>query len=193
MEIVQYSHPALRWKSKPIKQVTPELVAIVQNMFELMYASKGIGLAANQVALPYRLFILNLTGDPAEKDEEIVFVNPQIIRRRGTAEGEEGCLSFPGMYGQVRRAAKVTVRAFNLKGEEFEYALDELAAKAVQHEYDHLDGVLFIDRLTEESKLDLEGLIGDYERQFRRWQSEGRYPSDDVLRQELKRLEQQQV
>ena len=189
MEILPYPHPALRWKSKPIVEINSDLRRIVEEMFELMYAAKGIGLAANQVGLPYRLFILNLAADPEEKEEEIVFINPEIIRRKGTTEGEEGCLSFPGMYGQVKRAAKVAIEAFNLKGECFEYALDELAARAVQHETDHLDGVLFIDRLTESSGRELAPVIADFEAQFRRWQSEGRFPSDDAIRQELARLE----
>ena len=191
MDIVPYPHPALRWKSKPVKTLDPNLERIVAEMFDLMYAAKGIGLAANQVALPYRLFILNLAGDAAEKSEEIVFINPRFLRRKGTAEGEEGCLSFPGMYGQVKRSSKVAIEAFNLKGECFEYALDELAARAVQHENDHLDGVLFIDRLDDSDRRDKEGMIGDFENQFRRWQAEGRYPSDAVIRKQLSELEQQ--
>ena len=184
MEIVPYCHPALRWKSKPIREVTADLRSIVEQMFELMYEHKGIGLAANQVALPYRVFVLNLSGDKDVKEEEIVFLNPEILRRKGTTEGEEGCLSFKGMYGNVKRAAKITVEAFNLKGECFEYALDDLAARAVQHETDHLDGVLFIDRLTDNSARDLAPVIADFEAQFRRWQAEGRYPSDDAIREE---------
>lgn len=189
MEIVLYPHPALRWKSKPVREINADLRRTVEEMFDLMYTAKGIGLAANQVGLPYRLFVLNLSADRDVKEEEIVFVNPEIVRRKGTAEGEEGCLSFPGMYGQVKRAAKITVEAFNLKGECFEYALDDLAARAVQHETDHLDGVLFIDRLTENSRLELAPVIEDFESQFRRWQTEGRYPSDDAIRRELGLLE----
>lgn len=191
MEIVPYPHPALRWKSKPIKALDANLERIVAEMFELMYAAKGIGLAANQVALPYRLFILNLAGDASEKSEEIVFINPRFLRRKGTVEGEEGCLSFPGLYGQVKRSSKVAIEAFNLKGENFEYALDELAARAVQHECDHLDGVLFIDKMSDSDRRDKEGMIGDFEKQFRRWQEEGRYSSDAVIRKQLSELESQ--
>lgn len=189
MEIVLYPHPALRWKSQPIREINADLRRVVEEMFELMYTAKGIGLAANQVGLPYRVFVLNLSADKDVKEEEIVFINPEILRRKGTTEGEEGCLSFPGMYGNVKRAAKVTIEAFNLKGECFEYSLDDLASRAVQHETDHLDGVLFIDRLTDSSRRELSPVIADFEAQFRRWQSEGRYPSDDVIRQELGRLE----
>ena len=189
MDILPYPNPALRWKSKTIQEINDDLRRVVAEMFELMYAAKGIGLAANQVGLPYRLFILNLSADPDLKDEEIVFLNPDILKRKGTTEGEEGCLSFPGMYGQVKRAAKIEVEAFDLNGECFEYALDELAARAVQHESDHLDGVLFIDRMSETARRELEPVIGDFETQFRRWQSEGRFASDEILKQELLQLE----
>ncbi|MCX7395895.1 MAG: peptide deformylase [Planctomycetales bacterium] len=191
MEVVPFPHPALRYESKPIKAIDPDLERVVAEMFDLMYAAKGIGLAANQVALPYRLFIMNLAGDAAEKTEELVFINPRFLRRKGTAEAEEGCLSFPGLYGQVKRSAKVTIEAFNLKGECFEYALDELAGRAVQHEADHLDGVLFIDRMVDEDRRAKAGIVADYEAQFRRWQADGRYPSDDEIRRQLKALEPQ--
>lgn len=187
MEIVPYPHPALRWKSQPVREITSELRQSVAEMFELMYAAKGIGLAANQVAWPQRVFVLNLSADPDIKDEEIVFINPEIIRRKGSAEAEEGCLSFPGMYGTVKRAAKVVVEAYNLSGECMEYSLDDLAARAVQHETDHLDGVLFIDRLIDSSRRELEPVIADFETQYRRWQSEGRFPSDEQVRQTLTR------
>lgn len=189
MEILPYPHPALRWKSKPIQEINDDLRRVVAEMFDLMYSAKGIGLAANQVGLPYRLFILNLSADPDLKDEEIVFLNPEILKRKGTTEGEEGCLSFPGMYGQVKRAAKVEIEAFDLKGECFEYSLDDLAARAVQHESDHLDGVLFIDRMGETVRRELDPVIGDFETQFRRWQAEGRFASDDILKRELLNLE----
>lgn len=189
MDILPYPHPALHWKSKPIQEINADLRKVVAEMFELMYAANGIGLAANQVGLPYRLFILNLSSDPALKDEEIVFINPDILKRKGTTEGEEGCLSFPGMYGPVKRAAKIEIEAFDLDGSCFEYSLDDLAARAVQHESDHLDGVLFIDRLSETARRELDPVINDFESQFRRWQAEGRFASDDVIKSQLLQLE----
>lgn len=189
MQIVPYPHPALRWKSKPIQEINDDLRRIVAEMFDLMYTAKGIGLAANQVGLPYRLFILNLTGDRDEKEEETVFINPEIIKRKGTTEGEEGCLSFPGLYGQVKRAAKIDIEAFDLNGQCFEYSLDDLAARAVQHETDHLDGVLFIDRMVETARREIDPVISDFETQYRRWQSEGRFPSDELVKRELLTLE----
>ena len=102
LEIVNYPHPALRYSSRPVTQIDDELRATVRSMFELMYAAKGIGLAANQVALPFRFFILNLTADPEQKDQEQVFINPEIVKRHSAVEDEEGCLSLPGLYANVR-------------------------------------------------------------------------------------------
>ena len=90
MQIVRYPHPALRFKSVPITQITEELRATVREMFDLMYAARGIGLAANQVAHPYRFFVLNLTADPAKPEEERVFINPEIVKRHSSAEDEIG-------------------------------------------------------------------------------------------------------
>lgn len=185
MEIVVYPHPALRWKSKPVQEINADVRRVVAEMLELMYAHKGIGLAANQVALPWRLFVLNLTGDPAEKDEEVVFINPEILKRKGTVEAEEGCLSFPGLYGNVRRSANIVVEAFDLQGNAFEVAGDDLAARAVQHENDHLDGVLFIDRMTETIRRPLDPVITDFETQYRRGQEQGKIPADEVVLRQL--------
>ena len=121
---------------------------MVREMFELMYEAKGIGLAANQVDLPYRLFVINLQSDPNASDQEFVFLNPVLTSRKGNAEAEEGCLSLPGLYGDVKRSERVVLNAFNMAGEELSLELDGLFARAVQHEIDHLDGILFIDRLT---------------------------------------------
>jgi peptide deformylase len=189
MEIVLYPHPALRWKSRPVKEIDASLRKIVAEMFELMYAHKGIGLAANQVGLPYRLFVLNLTGEADKKDQEVVFVNPEILKRKGTTEGEEGCLSFPGLYAPVKRAAEVVVEAFDLSGQVFEYQLDELAARAVQHEVDHLDGVLFIDRLSDAVRREHQPAITDFETRFRQRQADGEIPSDEALKRALQQRE----
>lgn len=189
MQIVQYPHPALRWKSKPIPEITRDLERIVREMFELMYAAEGIGLAANQVALPYRLFVLNLTADPKEKDEEHVFINPEIIKRKGTFEAEEGCLSLPKLYGNVRRSQEIVVEAFDLSGNGFELSVNELGARAIQHEIDHLDGVLFTDRMSESGQREVAATLADFDAQFRRQQELGVYPSDEALREELRKLE----
>ena len=98
MQIVKYPHPALTHKSRELKRVDAELRKMIAEMFELMYAHKGIGLAANQVDLPYRVFVLNVSGEAANKDQELVFINPTILRQSGNVEAEEGCLSFPEIY-----------------------------------------------------------------------------------------------
>ena len=119
----------------------------VRAMFDLMYTAKGIGLAANQVALPFRFFILNLTADQEQKDQEKVFINPEIVKRHAMVEEEEGCLSLPGLYAKVKRARRIRVRSYDLEGNLVEHDADELFSRAVQHETDHLDGKLFIDYL----------------------------------------------
>jgi len=189
LQIVNYPHPALRWKSKPIKSISPELRETVRTMFDLMYEARGIGLAANQVALPYRLFVINLTADPNEKEEEFVFINPEITKRKGTAEGEEGCLSLPQLYGDVKRSEEITVEAYDLDGQLFEVTLDDLAARAVQHEHDHLEGTLFPDRMVEAKRKELEAQIADFETQFRHQQERGEFPPDEEIRKQLAQLE----
>src|SRR5437879_13320538 len=111
------------------------------------YLSKGLGLATPQVALPFQLHVMNITGDPKQPDREEVFLNPQIVEKKGVMQGEEGCLSFPGLYQDVRRAQMIKIRAYNLKGELVEKIVSDLEARAWQHEIDHLNGVLFIDML----------------------------------------------
>ncbi len=167
VQIIKYPHPTLRHKSKPLKRVDRELKQIVAEMFELMYADDGIGLAANQVDLPYRLFVMNVKGDPAEEGEARAFLNPVITRKSGSAEAQEGCLSLPGIWAPVRRPEKIVVTAYGMDGNEFCLEMDGLYARAVQHEVDHLDGVLFIDRLSEANQLavreDLEALVQQFE------------------------------
>ncbi|MEX1096320.1 MAG: peptide deformylase [Planctomycetales bacterium] len=189
LEIVHYPHPALRWKSKPIVRIDDELRGVVRRMFELMYEFHGIGLAANQVGLPYRLFVVNVSGEQGDPDEEVVFLNPEITRRKGSKEEEEGCLSLPELFGPVRRAEEVVVEAFDLEGREFRMNLDDLPARAIQHELDHIDGVLFIDRMTDAARRELEERIADFESHFRRQQESGRIPSDEEIRRQLRALE----
>lgn len=189
MQIVQFGHPVLRWKSKPIQSINEELRSVISQMFELMYAAKGIGLAANQVGLPLRFFVVNVTADPAEKDEEIVFLNPRIRRRKGATTGEEGCLSLPGLYANVDRSEEVVIEAFDLDGEGFEMDLDDLPARVVQHETDHLDGVLFVDRIADEERLKLGPKLSGFESDFRKQQATGQFPSDDEIKKQLKVLE----
>ncbi len=162
LQIVPYPHPTLRHVSKPLRRVDAELREIVREMFQLMYASNGVGLAANQVDLPFRLFIVNLMADP-KKGEELVFINPVITKRKGLAEAEEGCLSLPSLYADVKRPQSVTISAYDLDGKEIRRELTGLFARVVQHELDHLDGVLFIDRLSPTQLTDIRGAVQEFE------------------------------
>src|SRR4249920_1137474 len=103
MKIVNYPHPALRHAAKPVSCIDKQLHLSIGKMMELMYEARGLGLAAPQVALPYQLLVMNVTGDPAKPECEEVFLNPSIVERRGFMEGEEGCLSFPGLFQKLRR------------------------------------------------------------------------------------------
>ena len=189
LRIVKYPHPALRHKSKELRRVDGELKRIVREMFNLMYEQKGVGLAANQVDLPYRFFITNLEGDPA-KAPEYVFLNPVISRRSGTVEAEEGCLSFPEIYAPVKRSEKILLSAYNLDGEEVNYELNGFFARAVQHEYDHLDGVLFIDRLSPSGLLSVKQALLDLELEFQGDRERGVIPTDQQIAARLAELEQ---
>jgi peptide deformylase len=189
LRIVKYPHPTLRYKSKELRRVDAELKRIVREMFELMYANKGIGLAANQVDLPYRVFIINQSGDPAAKDEEHVFINPVISRWSGTVEAEEGCLSFPEIFAPVRRAEKIVVSAYSLAGEDTTYELTGLFSRAVQHENDHLDGRLFIDRLTPGHLLAIKERLTELEMAFAGDRQRGVIPDDQQITARLAELE----
>src|SRR5262245_3223136 len=138
MRIVHYPHPALRHKAKPISCIDKELHLNIGRMMELMYEAKGLGLAATQVALPFQLLVMNISGDANQKDKEEVYVNPVIVDRKGIIEDEEGCLSFPGLYQDVRRAKTIKVQAYDLKGKPVEKVIEGLEARAWQHEIDHL-------------------------------------------------------
>lgn len=190
MRIVKYPHPTLRHKSKPLRRVDKELFGLVRQMFDLLYEHHGLGLAANQVDLPYRLFIINLESDPAQPDQEHVFINPVISQRKGMVEKEEGCLSFPEIYAPVRRPEKVTVTAYNLAGQEVRYELEGLFARAVQHEADHLDGVLYIDRLSPANRLKIKEELEDLEQEFLGDRDRGLIPPDASLAARLNHLEQ---
>lgn len=146
-EIVKYPDPVLAKRGEDITEFGEDLKTLVEEMFESMYAAHGIGLAAPQIGLSRRLTVIdvNFKKDPADK---LVLVNPEIVEREGKQYEEEGCLSLPEIREKVTRAAKVKVRAQNIEGEWFEVEGEELLARAFQHEIDHLDGVLFIDRLS---------------------------------------------
>jgi len=181
--IVPFPHPALRYESRPVTQIDDDLRASVRAMFDLMYEARGIGLAANQVSLPYRFFVLNVTADPEQKDQEQVFINPEIVKRHSTVEEEEGCLSFPGLYFKVRRARKIRVKAYNLQGQEVDLEVDDLLSRAIQHETDHLDGRLYIDLVGPIARHPAAPKLKEFEAKYRQEQAAGGFPDDaEVLR-----------
>ena len=185
LRIVPYPHPALRYESRPVAQIDDKLREIVREMFDLMYASNGIGLAANQVGIPLRFFILNLAADAEKPDQEMVFINPEIVKRHSSEENEEGCLSFPGLYGKVRRARKIRVLAYDLQANPLDIEADDLLGRAIQHETDHLDGKLFIDYLGSASKTSSHSKVKEIEAGYRKAQLEGIYPADEEIRRQL--------
>ena len=189
MQIIKYPHPTLRHKSQPLRRVDSELRKIIRQMFDLMYEQDGIGLAANQVDLPYRLFVMNVKADPAAKDQEYAFINPVITHRKGSAEDREGCLSFPEIFAPVKRPEKIVLSAYSLEGEELSCELDGLYAKAAQHEADHLDGILFIDRLSHANRLAVKEDLAALEREFEVQRQRGRVPDDAQIATRLAQLE----
>lgn len=190
LRIVTYPHPALRYQSLPVTRIDDTLRARAREMFDLMYANKGVGLAANQVALPFQFFVLNLTADPEQKDQERVFINPEIIKRHSSVEEEEGCLSFPELYAKVRRARKVRVRSFDLDGNLIEEEIEDLFSRAVQHETDHLSGRLFIDLIQPLGRISTKKLR-EIESSFREAQARGEYPDDAEIVRQLDELRDQ--
>ena len=189
LTLIRYPHPSLRYRSKPIRRVDSELLLWIREMFQLMYDHNGVGLAANQVDLPYRLFVINLTSDPSEKAEELVFINPEIIRRSGSEEGEEGCLSLPDIRVQVRRSKELEILAYSPNGEEIRWRINGLLARAFQHELDHLNGVLFVDHLAPSESLNVRATLEEWEREYSMARSRGQQPSTEDVIARLKELE----
>lgn len=186
MKIVQYPHPALRHPAKPLTAIDRQVHLDAGRMLELMYENKGLGLAANQVFLPYRIVVINPTGDPQQRDREEVLLNPVILERKGSMEGEEGCLSFPGLYQKIRRAKMVSVQAYNLRGEVVEKVISDLESRLWQHEVDHLDGILFIDKMGTIARLASRGALREFEQEYQRGQEKGEIPPTAELERLLK-------
>jgi peptide deformylase len=144
--ILHYPDARLREPGKKVHGLTDELRQLIDDMAETMYAAPGVGLAATQIGEPWQIFVVDCAAE-GEPSDLRVFVNPEILETEGKLTWEEGCLSFPGAREEVERASKVRVRAQDRDGKWFELEADGLLAIAIQHEYDHLQGVLMIDRL----------------------------------------------
>ena len=144
--ILEYPDPRLRTRAQPVTRFDAELQQLVDDMFETMYAAPGIGLAATQVDVHKRVIVIDVSKD---RDQPQVFINPEILSREGEESSEEGCLSVPDNFADVKRAAKVRVRANDRNGEVFERDYDDVLAVCIQHEIDHLEGKLFVDYLSD--------------------------------------------
>ncbi len=170
LKVVKFGHPTLRAKGKRIESVTPEIQKLVADMFETMYDARGIGLAAQQVGEALQLTVLDVraavdrpsTLEIGGKEQDpnafmpLVLINPELKPLGDTVAGPEGCLSFPEIYADIKRPESVSVTAMNEKGERFEFRCGGLLARAIQHEADHLNGILFIDRMDAETKRELK-------------------------------------
>ncbi|MBD3671336.1 MAG: peptide deformylase [Gammaproteobacteria bacterium] len=146
LNILHFPDERLRTKAAPVETVDDEMRTLIDDMFETMYKAPGIGLAATQVNVHKRFMVIDVSE---EKNEPLVFINPEIVEHNGKEEMEEGCLSVPGVYEKVQRADWIKVRALDRNGDEFEMEADGLLAVCIQHEMDHLEGKLFVDYLSE--------------------------------------------
>lgn len=157
LEILKYPDPFLKTKAAPVKNIDEETRKLVSDMIETMYHAKGIGLAATQIGVDKRIAVLDVPDRKLDDDEEkeyqkgknlIVLINPEIVEASGYVKYEEGCLSLPGMTSDVERASNLLVRSLDIEGKPISFSADGLFAIALQHEIDHLDGILFIDRIS---------------------------------------------
>ena len=180
LAVLLFPHPTLRYTAKPIKRVDAVLHQLVMRMFELMYEHRGVGLAATQVNLPIRLFVMNSTGHRGEGQERVL-INPVISRPRSNEEQEEGCLSLPNINGNVVRAKSIRVNAFDLTGQELNEDFSGFDARIIQHETDHLNGVLFIDRMNEGSMVDIVDELGFLNTDFESRQRTAAIAPNDAL------------
>jgi peptide deformylase len=147
MEVVKWPNPILDNPGEPVTEFGDNLKKLVSDMFETMYSAPGVGLAAVQVGVSQRLFVMDCSGGK-DPEQRIVLINPEVLRVEGTQNGEEGCLSFPGIFTPVERNLRAVVRAQDVNGNEFEIDGMELTARCMLHETDHCDGIVFLDKMS---------------------------------------------
>jgi peptide deformylase len=168
LQVVHYPEPVLRKRADDVPEVDDSVRSTVAAMFRTMYEDKGVGLAAPQVGLRKRILVLNPTGDPDEADQELALVNPTIVDRSGpTTRMEEGCLSFPGIYAEVERPDRCRVRALTPAGESVEREFEGFLSRVIQHEYDHLEGVLLVDRMSPADKVKNKAALTDLVEEYK--------------------------
>jgi peptide deformylase len=147
LDIVKYGDPVLERPGEPVTEFDAKLKRLVSDMFETMYSARGVGLAAPQIGVSKRLFVMDCTGG-RDPEARVALINPVVLNVEGEQTGDEGCLSFPGIFFPVKRSLRAVVRAQDLGGEEFEFDGLDLEARCMLHETDHCDGIVFIDRTT---------------------------------------------
>ncbi len=189
LEVIHYPHPTLRHVSKPLTKVDRQLKEWAAEMIELMYDHEGIGLAANQVDLPYRMFVINPTGDPDQVEHEQVFINPVLSKGKGQEVMKEGCLSLPDVRGPMIRHTSIRVQAYDLSGNEIDAVVDGMLGRVIQHETDHLDGILFTDKMSPTERAEIDGLLYELEVDFQSRQETGDAPSDEAIAARIAELE----
>lgn len=163
--ILCYPEPVLSEHAEDVEEIDGRLVETSEEMLRTMYEARGLGLAGPQIGLGRRIVVANHTGEP---NDEITVINPVIVEREDQQMGEEGCLSFPGIYTKIPRAARILVQAYDLDGNEVRFEAEGLAARLWQHEIDHLDGVLIVNRMTQVRRLAAARQLRDLERQYKR-------------------------
>lgn len=148
-----YGDGVLRDKAKPVKEVNKKIIDLINNMADTMYKVPGVGLAANQVGILKRIIVVDVTGGENGRENFIALINPEIVEKDGLLEEDEGCLSLPGITASVKRFAKVTVCGLDIKGKPVKITASDLLSRVLQHEIDHLDGILFVDYLSFTQKI----------------------------------------
>ena len=166
LEVLKYPDPILRRGGKNVPEVDDAIRATAADMLHTMYNYRGVGLAAPQVGLDLNLLVVNQEGDASQPDEELVMLNPKILSRKTLEFGEEGCLSFPSIYAEVERHKTIRVSYTDLEGAEQEVKFEDFLARIVLHEMDHLQGVLFVDRLSAAERIRVRGKLLDMEKEF---------------------------
>lgn len=176
LKILNYPHPALRTKARPVTAIDVDVTAAAGAMLDLMYQNEGLGLAAQQVGLDFQLLVINFAGDAQQKDQEIVAINPVVVESKGVLKDREGCLSFPGLYQDIRRAKTVRVQYYDLTGQAKEMTCTDLPARVWQHEIDHLNGVLFIDKMGPLARMGSKKFLDEYVEDFQEGLKKGTIP-----------------
>jgi peptide deformylase len=191
VKVISYPNPVLLCKCKPVSAINLQLRELTAAMFQTMYEMHGVGLAANQVGYPIQLFVMNETGDCEKPECEYVFINPVILRKKGNKIDQEGCLSFPEIYADVNRAESIEIESIALDGSIQNFKWKDRPARIAQHEYDHLQGMSFVDRLSELSLREIRDELNDLEVHYESSMRLGFIPNADEMQKRIVELEKQ--